>query len=168
MTRRQVISFRIFLYISILLAALFVKWVANANMGDHGFSSAAMFVYIVFIIGGLVMLAPISFVPGWYLNTFKKTGFSSLAFFPLTAFIPCFYLFKSFIKKDQEIAALDNADADCDADSSPGEPKTTHYNLSKLDHTIAVIVTGVWGLISLTFTLGLFALIGNYAIEKIT
>ena len=168
MTRRQVISFRLLLFISILLAALFVMWVADANIFDRGMGSAVMFAYIIIIIGGLIMLAPMSFVPGWYLTTFRKTKSSSLAFFPLTAFIPCFYLFKSFIKKDQEIAALDNADADCDADSSPGEPKTTHYNLSKLDHNIAVIVTGVWGLISLTFTLGLFALIGNYAIEKIT
>mgnify|MGYP001283367225 FL=1 len=168
MTRRQVISFRLLLYISILLAALFVMWVADANIFDRGMSSAVMFVYIIIIIGGLIMLAPMSFVPGWYLNTFRKTKSSSLAFFPLTAFIPCFYLFKDFIKKDQKIAPPDNADADFDADKSLEEPKTTHYNLSKLDHTIAVIVTGVWGLISLTFTLGLFALIGNYAIEKIT
>ena len=169
MTRRQVISFRIFLYLSILLAALFVKWVADANIGDRGNSgSAVMFVTIVIIIGGLIMLAPISFVPGWYLNTFRKTKFSPLAFFPLTAFIPCFYLIKKFINKDQKIAALDNGDADFDTDKSLGETKTKHYDLSKLDHTIALMVTGVWSLISLASTLGIFALIFYYAIEKIT
>ena len=168
MTRRQVISFRILLYTSILLAALFVKWVADANIFDRGMGSAVMFAYIVIIIGGLIMLAPMSFVPGWYLNTFRKTKSSSLAFFPLTAFVPCFYLFKDFIKKDQKIAPPDNADADFDADKSLEEPKSTLYNLSKLDHSIAVLVTGVWGLVSLAFTLGLIALIGNYAVEMIT
>ena len=166
MTRRQVISFRLLLYISILLAALFVKWVADANIFGRGMGSAVMFVYTVIIIGGLIMLAPMSFVPGWYLNTFRKTKFSSLAFFPLTAFIPCFYLFKSFIKKDQKIAPPNNADFD--ADKSLEEPKRTLYNLSKLDHSIAVLVTGVWGLVSLAFTLGLIALICNYAVEMIT
>ena len=165
MTRRQVISFRLLLYISILLAALFVKWVADANIFDRGMGSAVMFSYIVIIIGGLIMLAPMSFVPGWYLNTFRKTKFSSLAFFPLTAFIPCFYLFKDFIKKDQKIAPPDNADADFDADKLLEEPKSTLY---KTDHSIAVLVTGVWGLVSLAFTLGLIALIGNYAVEMIT
>ena len=76
MTRRQVISFRLFLYLSILLAALFVKWVAGANIFDHGMGSAVMLVTIFIIIGGLIMLAPISCVPGWYLNTFRKTKFS--------------------------------------------------------------------------------------------
>ena len=66
MTRRQVISFRLLLYISILLAALFVKWVADANIFGRGMGSAVMFVYTVIIIGGLIMLAPMSFVPGWY------------------------------------------------------------------------------------------------------
>ena len=168
MTRRQVISFRLLLYISILLAALFVKWVADANIFGRGMGSAVMFVYTVIIIGGLIMLAPMSFVPGWYLNTFRKIKFSSLAFFPLTAFIPTFYLFKDFIKKDQKIAPPDNADADFDADKSLEEPNSTLYNLSKLDHSIAVLVTGVWGLVSLAFTLGLIALIGNYAVEMIT
>ncbi len=75
MTRRQVISFRLFLYLSILLAALFVKWVAGANIFDHGMGSAVMLVTIFIIIGGLIMLAPISCVPGWYLNTFRKPNF---------------------------------------------------------------------------------------------
>ena len=169
MTRRQVICFRIFLYLSILLAALFVKWVADANIGDRGISgSAVMFVTIFIIIGGLIMLAPISFVPGWYLNTFRKTKFSSLAFLPLTAFIPCFYLIKQFIKEDQKIADLDNRVADFYTDRSLEESKVKHYNLSKLDHTIALMVTGVWGLMSLAFTLGVFALLIFYLIEKIT
>ena len=65
MTRRQVICFRLFLYLSILLAALFVKWVADATIGDRGNSgSAVMLVTIFIIIVGLIMLAPISFVPG--------------------------------------------------------------------------------------------------------
>ena len=168
MTRRQVISFRLFLYLSILLAALFVKWVAGANIFDHGMGSAVMLVTIFIIIGGLIMLAPISCVPGWYLNTFRKTKFSSLAFFPLTAFIPCFYVIKQFIKEDQKIPALDNGDADFDTDKSLGETKTKHYDLSKLDHTIALMVTGVWSLISLAFTLGIFVLLFYYAIGKIT
>ena len=166
MTRRQVICFRLFLYLSILLAALFVKWVADANIGDRRNSgSAVMFVTIFIISGGLVMLAPISFVPGWYLNTFRKTRLSSLAFFPLTAFMPCFYLIKQFIKEDQKIAALDNRDADFYSDRSLEETKTKHYDLSKLDHTIAVMVTSVWGLISLAFTLGIFALLIFYVIS---
>ena len=168
MTRRQVISFRLFLYLSILLAALFVKWVAGANIFDHGMGSAVMLVTIFIIIGGLIMLAPISCVPGWYLNTFRKTKFSSLAFFPLTAFIPCFYVIKQFIKEDQKILALDNGDADFDTDKSLGETKAKHYDLSKLDHAIALMVTGVWGLLSLAFTLGIFVLLVYYAIGKIT
>ena len=167
MTRRQVISFRIFLYLSILLAALFVKWVTDANIFDRGMGSAVMLATIFIIIGGLIMLAPISFVPGWYLNTFRKVKFSFLAFLPLTAFIPCFYLIKQLIKEEQKIPALDNGDAGFDTDKSLGETKTKHYDLSKLDHIIALMVTGVWGLISLAFTLGIFALIGNYTIEKI-
>ena len=167
MTRRQVISFRLFLYISILLAALFVKWVSNADIGDRGYSSAGMFTYMIIIIVGLIMLAPVSCVPGWYLNTFRKIKFSSLGFFPLTAFIPCFYLVKVLIKKDQKIAASDNRYADVDTDRSLEATKTKKHALSKLDHTIALMVTGVWGLISLAFTLGIFALIGNYTIEKI-
>ena len=169
MTRRQVICFRIFLYLSILLAALFVKWVADANIGDRGISgSAVMFVTIFIIIGGLIMLAPISFVPGWYLNTFRKVKFSFLAFLPLTAFIPCFYLIKQLIKEEQKIPALDNGDADFDTDKSLGETKTKHYDLSKLDHIIALMVTGVWGVVSLAFVLGTFALLFYYAIEIIT
>ena len=168
MTRRQVISFRLFLYLSILLAALFVKWVAGANIFDHGMGSAVMLVTIFIIIGGLIMLAPISIVPGWYLNTFRKTKSCSLAFFPLTAFIPCFYLIKQFIKKDQKIAALDNGDADFYTDKSLEETKTKYYDLSKLDHAISLMVTGVWGLISLALNLGIFALLFYYAIETIT
>ena len=168
MTRRQVISFRFFLYLSILLAALFVKWVTGANIFDRGMGSAVMLVAIFIIIGGLIMLAPISIVPGWYLNTFRKTKFCSLAFFPLTAFIPCFYLIKQLIKEEQKIPALDNGDADFDTDKSLGETKTKHYDLSKLDHTIALMVTGVWGVVSLAFVLGTFALLFYYAIEIIT
>ena len=163
MTRRQVTSFRIFLYISILLAAFSVKLMAS--IGDNGYGSAAMFAAIFIIIGGLILLVPISLVPRWYLKTFTKTKFSSLAFFPLTAFIPCFYLIKQSIKKDQKIAPPDNADADFDADKLLEEPKSTLY---KTDHSIAVLVTGVWGLVSLAFTLGLIALICNYAVEMIT
>ena len=169
MTRRQVICFRLFLYLSILLAALFVKWVADATIGDRGNSgSAVMLVTIFIIIVGLIMLAPISFFPGQYLDTFRKTKFSSLAFLPLTAFIPCFYLIKQFIKEDQKTAALDNRVADFYTDRSLEDTKVKHYNLSKLDYTIALMVTGVWGLISLAFTLGIFALLIFYVIEKIT
>ena len=168
MTRRQVISFRLLLYISILLAALFVKWVADANIFDRGMGSAVMLATIFIIIGGLIMLAPISFVPGWYLNTFRKVKFSFLAFLPVTAFIPCFYLIKQLIKEEQKIPALDNGDANFDTDKSLGETKTKNHALSKLDQTIALMVTGVWGLVSLAFTLGLIALICNYAVEMIT
>ena len=168
MTRRQVISFRIFLYLSILLAALFVKWVTDANIFDRGMGSAVMLATIFIIIGGLIMLAPISFVPGWYLNTFRKVKFSFLAFLPLTAFIPCCYLIKQLIKEEQKIPALDNGDADFDTDKSLGETKTKHYDLSKLDHTIALLVTGVWGVVSLAFVLGTFVLLFYYAIEIIT
>ena len=168
MTRRQLISFRIFLYLSILLAALFVKWVTDANIFDRGMGSAVMLATIFIIIGGLIMLAPISFVPGWYLNTFRKVKFSFLAFLPLTAFIPCFYLIKQLIKEEQKIPALDNGDADFDTDKSLGETKTKHYDLSKLDHIIALMVTGVWGVVSLAFVLGTFVLLFYYAIEIIT
>ena len=168
MTRRQVISFRLFLYLSILLAALFVKWVTDANIFDRGMGSAVMLATIFIIIGGLIMLAPISFVPGWYLNTFRKVKFSFLAFLPLTAFIPCFYLIKQLIKEEQKIPALDNGDADFDTDKSLGKTKTKHYDLSKLDHIIALMVTGVWGVVSLAFVLGTFALLFYYAIEIIT
>ena len=166
MTRRQVTYFRIFLYVSILLAAFSVNLMAS--IGDNGYGSAAMFAAIFIIIGGLILLVPISLVPRWYLKTFTKTKFSSLAFFPLTAFIPCFYLIKQFIKKDQKIADPDNGDAEFDTDKSLEETKTKHSDLSKFDHTIAIMVTGVWGLISLAFGLGIFAYLLDSAIEKIT
>ena len=95
MTRRQVIFFRLFLYLSILLAALFVKWMSDANIFDRGMGSAVMLATIFIIIGGLIMLAPKSLVPGWYLNTFRKIRFSFLAFLQLTAFIPAYYLIKT-------------------------------------------------------------------------
>ena len=168
MTRRQVICFQLF-YLSIFLAALFVKSVADANIGDRGnLESAVMFVTIFIIIGGLIMLAPISFFPGQYLDTFRKTKFSSHAFLSLTAFILCFYLIKKFIKKDQKIADLDNRDSEFYTDRPLEKTKAQHYDLSKLDYTIALMVTGVWGLISLAFTLGIFALLIFYVIEKIT
>ena len=56
-----------------------------------------------------------------------------------------------------QIAAPDNVDADFDTDKSKEETNTKHYDLSKLDHTIALMVTGVWGLIGVAFTLGIFA-----------
>jgi len=131
MTRRQVIFFRIFLYISLLLAWFSVKWMTT--IGDDGYSIPHMFEAIFIIIGGLVLLVPSIAVVPWYLNI------------------------RQLINKDQKIAAPDNVDADFDTDKSKEETNTKHYDLSKLDHTIALMVTGVWGLIAVAFTLGIFA-----------
>ena len=142
MTRRKFLPFRIFLYISILLAAFSVKWMST--IGDDGYSSAHMLEAIFIIIGGLILSVPTIAVIPWYFNI------------------------RQLIKNDQKIADPDNGDADFDTDKSLEETNTKHYYLPKFDHAIAIMVTGVWILIGLIIALGFFALLINSAIEKIT
>tara|TARA_Y100001968_G_C18957072_1_gene525873 strand:+ start:84 stop:614 length:531 start_codon:yes stop_codon:yes gene_type:complete len=138
MTRRHVIWFRIFLYISVLLAAFFV----NTMVGLGRLS------YIFIGLGGPFLLLPIFAVSPWYLRSFRKTKFGFLSFPPL-AIIPCWYLIKDrFVKKVQNPNVHEDGDVVFDTDPPSEEKKIEHYDLWKLEHAIALIVTGVMGLIS--------------------
>ena len=138
MTRRHVIWFRIFLYISVLLAAFFV----NTMVGLGRLS------YIFIGLGGPFLLLPIFAVSPWYLRSFRKTKFGFLSFPPL-AIIPCWYLIKDrFVKKVQNPNVHEDRDVGFDTGPPSEEKKTEHHDLWKLEHAIALTVTGVMGLIS--------------------
>ena len=138
MSRRHVIIFRIFLYISLLLVAFFV----NTMVGLGRLS------YIFIGLGGPFLLLPIFAVSPWYLTSFRKTKFGFLSFPPL-AIIPCWYLIKDkFVKKVHNPNVFEGADAGFDTDTPSEEKKTKHYDLWQLEHAIVLTVTGVMGLIS--------------------
>ena len=152
MTRRQVISFRIYLYISAGLLFFF---------GIIGFDeiqltksrSGGLNEFILL----LILALPTAAVPAWYFKIKKNLAWF-LAVIPLLAFIPCLLLIRKLIKKDHSVAAPDHGDAvfeptseDEDAavatDTSLEEKKTKHYDLWKLDDAIALVVIGVWVLL---------------------
>ena len=126
--------FRIVLYITtaytLALGQTFVEALTSQGGG--------IFVFILWPF----IIPPLSLTP-WYLIGFQKTRFAHLSLLPPLTAISCWFLIKDrFMKKTQAITPSDDT------------------KLWKLDHTIALIWTGIMGILSL---LSIYLIIGNLA-----
>ena len=128
------ICFRIVLYITtaytLALGQTFVETLTSQGGG--------IFIFILWPF----IIPPLSITP-WYLIGFQKTRFAHLSMLPPLTVIPCWFLIKDrFMKKTQPITPSDDT------------------KLWKLDHVIALIWTGIMGILSL---LAIYLIIGNLA-----
>ena len=88
------------------------------------------------------IIPPLSITP-WYLIGFQKVRFAHLSMLPPLTVIPCWFLIKDrFMTKTQSMKPSDDT------------------KLWKLDHAIALIWTGIMGVLSL---LSIYLIIGNLA-----
>ena len=128
------ICFRIVLYITTAY---------TLTLGQHFFEAltsqgGGIFLFILWPF----IIPPLSITP-WYLIRFQKTRFAHLSLLPPLTVIPCWFLIKDrFIKKTQTITPSDD------------------IKLWKSDHAVALIWTGIMGILSL---LSIYLIIGNLA-----
>ena len=128
------ICFRIVLYITTAY---------TLTLGQHFFEAltsqgGGIFLFILWPF----FIPPLSITP-WYLIRFQKTRFAHLSLLPPLTVIPCWFLIKDrFIKKTQTITPSDD------------------IKLWKSDHAVALIWTGIMGILSL---LSIYLIIGNLA-----
>ena len=128
------ICFRIVLYITTAY---------TLTLGQHFFEAltsqgGGIFLFILWPF----IIPPLSITP-WYLIRFQKTRFAHLSLLPPLTAIPCWFLIKDqFIKKTQTIMPTDD------------------IKLWKFDHAVALIWTGIMGILSL---LSIYLIIGNLA-----
>jgi len=88
------------------------------------------------------IIPPLSITP-WYLIGFQKVRFAHLSMLPPLTVIPCWFLIKDrFMAKTQSMKPSDDT------------------KLWKFDHAIALIWTGIMGVLSL---LSIYLIIGNLA-----
>ena len=141
---RHVIIFRIYLYISAGLTSFF-GIIGFDEIQPTKSSSGGLGEFIVL----LILALPTSAVPAWYFKLKKNTAWF-FAVIPPLAFIPCLLLIKDrFVKTAQNRTASDDEDAVFENDTPLEEKKTTYYDLWKLDHAIALMVTGAWVLVGI-------------------
>lgn len=128
------ICFRIVLYITTAY---------TLTLGQHFFEAltsqgGGIFLFILWPF----IIPPLSITP-WYLIRFQKTRFAHLSLLPPLTAIPCWFLIKDqFTKKTQTIMPTDD------------------IKLWKFDHAVALIWTGIMGILSL---LSIYLIIGNLA-----
>ena len=128
------IAFRIVLYITTAY---------TLALGQHFFEAltsqgGGIFVFILWPF----IIPPLSITP-WYLIGFQKTRFAHLSLLPPLTAISCWFLIKDrFVKQTQNTVASVNND------------------LWKLDHSIALLWTGIMGVLSLVV---IYLVIGNLA-----
>lgn len=128
------ICFRIVLYITTAY---------TLTLGQHFFEAltsqgGGIFLFILWPF----IIPPLSITP-WYLIRFQKTRFAHLSLLPPLTAIPCWFLIKDqFTKKTQTIMPTDD------------------IKLWKFDHAVALIWTGIMGILSLLST---YLIIGNLA-----
>ena len=128
------ICFRIVLYITTAY---------TLTLGQHFFEAltsqgGGIFLFILWPF----IIPPLSITP-WYLIRFQKTRFAHLSLLPPLTAIPCWFLIKDqFTKKTQTIMPTDD------------------IKLWKFNHAVALIWTGIMGILSL---LSIYLIIGNLA-----
>ncbi len=128
------ICFRIVLYITTAY---------TLTLGQHFFEAltsqgGGIFLFILWPF----IIPPLSITP-WYLIRFQKTRFAHLSLLPPLTAITCWFLIKDrFTKKTQTIMPTDD------------------IKLWKFDHAVALIWTGIMGILSL---LSIYLIIGNLA-----
>ena len=130
----QKISFRICLYVTTAYTLALGRYFLELLTSQGG----GIFVFILWPF----IIPPLSITP-WYLIGFQKTRFAYLCLFPPLTAISCWFLIKDrFIKQTQtKVASANN-------------------KLSKLDHAIAVLWTGIMGVLSLII---IYLVVGNLA-----
>jgi len=130
----QKITFRIFLYVTTAY---------TLALGQHFFEAltsqgGGIFVFILWPF----IIPPLSITP-WYLIGFQKTRFAHLCLLPPLTAISCWFLIKDrFVKQNRPTVASDD------------------NKLWKLDHAIAILWTGIMGVLSLVV---IYLVIGNLA-----
>jgi hypothetical protein len=130
----QKITFRIVLYVTTAYTLALGQHVFEALTSQGG----GIFVFILWPF----IIPPLSITP-WYLIGFQKTRLSHLCLLPPLTAISCWFLIKDqFVKQTQPtVASADN-------------------ELWKLDHAIAILWTGIMGVLSLVM---IYLIIGNLA-----
>ena len=161
MPRFNIIAFRVVLYTT----TAFTPFLGQAFYELLNSQGGGIFVFILFPF----IIPPLSITP-WYLISFQKTKLASLSLFPPLTVIPCWYLIRDrFVKKAQTMAASHDGDADFGTDAPLEGENTKRNDLWKLDHVIALIWTGIMGILSLAI-IGLIILnvvmIGYVAITE--
>jgi hypothetical protein len=128
------IAFRIVLYVTTAYTLALEHHFFEALTSQGG----GIFVFILWPF----IIPPLSITP-WYLIGFQKTRFDHLSLLPPLTAISCWFLIKDrFVKQIQNrVASVDN-------------------DLWKLDHTIALLWTGIMGVLSLVV---IYLVIGNLA-----
>ena len=130
----QTISFRICLYLTtaytLALGQYFLELLSSQGGG--------IFIFVLWPF----IIPPLLITP-WYLINFQKTRFAHLCVLPPLTAISCWFLIKDrFVKQTQTTVA-------------PADNK-----LSKLDHAIALLWTGIMGVLSLIV---IYLIVGNLA-----
>ena len=130
----QKITFRIVLYVTTAYTLALGQDFFEALTSQGGG-------ILVFILWPFV-IPPLSITP-WYLIGFQKTRFARLCLLPPLTAISCWFFIKDrFVKQTQPaVASADN-------------------ELWKLDHAIAILWTGIMGVLSLVV---IYLVIGNLA-----
>ena len=128
------VAFRIVLYVTTAYTLAFGQHFFEALTSQGG----GIFVFILWPF----IIPPLSITP-WYLIDFQKTRFANLSLLPPLTAISCWFLIKDrFVKQTQNtVASVDN-------------------DLWKLDHAIALLWTGIMGVLSLVV---IYLVVGNLA-----
>lgn len=128
------ITFRIVLYVTTAYTLFLGRYFFEALTSQGG----GIFVFILWPF----IIPQLSITP-WYLIGFQKTRLAHLSLLPPLTAISCWFLIRDrFVKKTQNtVASVDN-------------------DLSRLDHAIALLWTGIMGVLSLVV---IYLVIGNLA-----
>ena len=152
----EIICFRIILYVTIPLTLILVG-ILGSSLTEQGGG--------IFLVFGWPLFVPPLLITPWYLIRFKRTKFAHLSLIPPLTAIPFWYLIRTrFAKEDRGLVGVDDGGAVFESDTPVEERKTKRFDLWKFDHAVALIWTGVMGLISLAITFVIFVNLVTYTI----